>query len=237
MATITIEIINWEKYNPKRDQKSYTWFRFDNAMPLDADFFELDSVEKWAFVCLLCEASRKNSAEILINFKLFETFSGLSIVKQKAFFKKLEEIQVVRINEGLVSCSRQSSSVDTTPTNERTDERTPVNGSLSPTDLAELWNENLPDPFPKIRKTKSLSSKRKSAIKARLRENPNPEYWTEVFKKIRESNFLKGQSDRGWVADFDWLMRPDSAEKVLEGKYKNFKPSADQSPEFKSEGF
>ncbi len=33
--------------------------------------------------------------------------------------------------------------------------------------------------------------------------------------------FLRGVSDRGWVADFEWFVRPESVTKLLEGKYDN----------------
>ena len=39
------------------------------------------------------------------------------------------------------------------------------------------------------------------------------------FEKAEASEFLKGENDRAWTADFDWLIRPTNMSKVLEGKY------------------
>jgi predicted transcriptional regulator len=72
--------------------------------------------------------------------------------------------------------------------------------------------------LPKIDK---LTDKRKNAIKRFLKE-----FTEEDFKKICEiankSEFLIGNNDRGWKADFDFLLRIDKANAILEGKY-NFK--------------
>jgi hypothetical protein len=38
-------------------------------------------------------------------------------------------------------------------------------------------------------------------------------------KRIASSAFCTGTNDRGWRATPDWLLRPDTAAKVLEGKY------------------
>ena len=43
----------------------------------------------------------------------------------------------------------------------------------------------------------------------------------EVIKQAAKSDFLNGRNDRGWIADFDWLMRPNNFVKVLEGNYNN----------------
>jgi len=42
-----------------------------------------------------------------------------------------------------------------------------------------------------------------------------------VFEKVAVSGFLCGGGDRGWKADFDWLIIPANMQKVLEGKYDN----------------
>lgn len=39
--------------------------------------------------------------------------------------------------------------------------------------------------------------------------------------RISTSDFCRGKNERGWVATFDWLLQPDTAIKVLEGKYDN----------------
>lgn len=73
----------------------------------------------------------------------------------------------------------------------------------------------------RMSKIERLTESRKKHIKARLASNSREEM-TIAFHKANESDFLCGVNDRGWKADFDWLMKNDSnITKVLEGKYDN----------------
>jgi hypothetical protein len=63
-----------------------------------------------------------------------------------------------------------------------------------------------------------LTEKRKKHMRARLKERPLKD-WISIFKKVAATPFLTGQNDRGWKADFDWVMNPDNVAKILEGKY------------------
>lgn len=77
------------------------------------------------------------------------------------------------------------------------------------------WNE-LPEPFPKIAK---MTASRKVSLKERLRDP----FWRDnsetALSSMASSDFLKGKNDRGWIADVDFFLRPDSVAKIIEGKY------------------
>lgn len=50
------------------------------------------------------------------------------------------------------------------------------------------------------------------------------EWWGQYRKAlnvIAKSNFCKGKNDWGWVANFQWFVRPDTVLLCLEGKYDN----------------
>ena len=107
--------------------------------------------------------------------------------------------------------------------------------------VMDLWN----DVCTRLRKITKLTSKnsggkrsdRKGAIRYCL--NFLAQNFTEnktldeanallrtAFEKANASNFLCGGSERGWKADFDWVMRDDHLIKILEGNYDNGKPKA-----------
>jgi len=69
--------------------------------------------------------------------------------------------------------------------------------------------------FPKVRK---LTDKRKKQVRALLKTFTLEEI-KEGFRKAEESPFLKGDNDRKWKADFDFLTNQNNLTKVLEGKY------------------
>ena len=43
------------------------------------------------------------------------------------------------------------------------------------------------------------------------------EYWDAVIAQVRSSPFLLGNNDRGWVANYDFVV--ERAEKIMDGKY------------------
>jgi hypothetical protein len=89
------------------------------------------------------------------------------------------------------------------------------NKTLPP--LAMIWNShrrNLPE-------AKGCSGQRRKGADERWREKPETEYWANIVRRIADSEFCNGKNDRGWKADLDFLIRPDTQHKVLEGKYDN----------------
>ena len=67
-------------------------------------------------------------------------------------------------------------------------------------------------------KVRSLTVPRKAKLR-RLLGNIGSAGWTDVLARARASPFLCGENDRGWRADFDFLLRPATIAKVLEGSY------------------
>jgi|WetSurMetagenome_2_1015567.scaffolds.fasta_scaffold39613_4 hypothetical protein len=81
--------------------------------------------------------------------------------------------------------------------------------------FVDLWNRITTPP---IARCLELTAKRRTLIKARLKDRPLAA-WTDVFTRIEASRFCRGDNDRGWVASIEWALQPDTAAKVLEGKY------------------
>ena len=73
--------------------------------------------------------------------------------------------------------------------------------------------------LPQVQK---LTDKRNKAVDNFLKEF-TLEQFAEICTKANESDFLAGKNDRGWKADFDFLVRIDKATSILEGKYDNEK--------------
>ena len=84
--------------------------------------------------------------------------------------------------------------------------------------IVKIFNEKCYN----LSKIKKITDKRKKAIDKFLKEYTQ-EQFEEICAKANESNFLTGKNDRGWKADFDFLLRTDKATSILEGKYDNTK--------------
>lgn len=89
-------------------------------------------------------------------------------------------------------------------------------GGLPFQDFLKAWNGNC-GALPRI---SALTDKRKAKVRQRWNDRPDMAYWLAVIRRMAKSRFMAGGSERGWVADFDWLITNDTNHvKVMEGKY------------------
>lgn len=88
--------------------------------------------------------------------------------------------------------------------------------------FADFFNKTMEAQGAQIPPVRDLrpKSKRTAFLLARLREY-GKEALAEAVKKAAASDFLNGGGSRGFVADFEWLFRPNNFPRVLEGTYDN----------------
>lgn len=112
----TIEVINWDKYNPRTDSKRPTWFRFENALATGPAFFGLDSDQKWLWVVILSLVSQANGKPITWNSDYVHSLTGIKVKKQDETLGIFEKFVRLRV-------SREVTTGDSPATDERTDGR------------------------------------------------------------------------------------------------------------------
>lgn len=71
MDVVEIEVINWEKFNPRTDRKIHSWFRLENGIATEPKFFGLTAGQKFVAVCLFAEASKSSGGKTKINVPWF----------------------------------------------------------------------------------------------------------------------------------------------------------------------
>jgi hypothetical protein len=87
---------------------------------------------------------------------------------------------------------------------------------LTKREILEAWHSRMvPLGFPAVAK---MTGQRERQLNARLKDSTLDE-WTRVFDALERSAFCRGENDRGWRADFDFLLQPKSFTKLLEGAY------------------
>ena len=74
-------------------------------------------------------------------------------------------------------------------------------------------------------KVTAYTDARVRAVKTRLKSGYTVEDFRKVFSMAQKSEFLCGKNDRGWTANFDWLIKDSNIGKVLDGAYQS---SSDQ---------
>lgn len=80
--------------------------------------------------------------------------------------------------------------------------------------VIEKWNSL------NLSKVICIKNNRAKMLQARIKEY-SLEKVIEAIDNIKDSNFLKGQNNRGWIIDIDWFLKPNNFPKVLEGNYLN----------------
>lgn len=84
--------------------------------------------------------------------------------------------------------------------------------------LRDFFNRTMDERGARIPKIKAVTDRRLTAVMARAREYGGDAVY-EVITKAATSPFLNGGGNHVFVADFDWIFRPNNFPKVLEGNY------------------
>ena len=221
---LRITVLNWSKINARKDVKEPSWFKFKHKFFEDSDFYDFTAFEKVAWLYILCECSKQNNGgDTTVNTLHAHRVAGIDTTVLKSTIKKLQSL-------GIVSQARlRGRYVDVTHTGarqdkireeeireeERREKTTPSVDDPPLICLFTIWNENRGS----LPRAESLSSKRKSMATSRIKGSPNVKYWSTVVRRLAASSFCNGDNDRGWVASFDFLLKPDTHIKVMEGKY------------------
>ena len=98
----------------------------------------------------------------------------------------------------------------------------PANASSCPhAEIVKLYHELLPE-LPSIR---DLTPKRQAALRARWKSHKRFQdlsWWRDYFLTVKDSDFLMGRlPGKTWQADFDFLIRSEKFQKIIEGGYQN----------------
>lgn len=96
-------------------------------------------------------------------------------------------------------------------------------GNLAPADpsiserAVEMWNDLARRHSLTV--VQKVTDTRAKALKARLEEAGGLDGWAHAIELVERSSFLLGDNDRGWTADFDFLLQRKSFTKLMEGGY------------------
>lgn len=219
----SIEVVKWADYNPRTDSKVPSWFRMENTMATGPALHDLDCEQKWLWVVILSLVSQENGDHITWKCSYIQAITGIKPKKQAETVEFFEQSGRLRVSRKVTLRGSQGNLRDSPATNERTNERTDERDGRTEGDLAspalprlaEIWNRKSGN----LAKVRGCSGTRRKLAEARWRENPDADYWLGVVNRIVRSPFCSGRNDRGWKADFDFFVRPETQHKVLEGKY------------------
>ena len=84
--------------------------------------------------------------------------------------------------------------------------------------VLQYFNEKMANKA--IKQVRQINNQRSEWLMARVKEY-GKDAILEMIDKAAASDFLNGRNGRGFVATFDWLVRPNNFPKVIDGNYDN----------------
>jgi hypothetical protein len=100
---------------------------------------------------------------------------------------------------------------------------------LAPEEFRAAWNEAARANG--WRRCDEISDRRLAALRQRSAKDAWLGSWRQALIRAGPSEFLRGGGERGWIADVDWFLRPNTVTKILEGAFDNRSPKLNGSAE------
>ncbi len=227
---------NWKRFQHYKD-RAPPWIKFHNCTLDDYAFRALPDEAKAHLVCIWLLASRYQN-DIPADPDFIREMIGaksavdLSMLEQAGFIELDHECSKSLAKRGQSAAPRALARVEAEA--ERETEAETDRGSYEPLSssddapknttrenaeqMMEMWNE-LASRYPCLPTVRKLTGPRIKKAALRLSEIGGLEGWQEALEKIEISGHCLGNNDRGWVANFDFLLQPSSLTKLLEGNY------------------
>ncbi len=259
-----IEIVNWDKFNPRKDLRSMPWVRLQNDIAFEPKLFGLTAEQKWVWIFLLSYGARENKGKFSLELSYISHYCGVSEEALQIALLHFQSNQMItiltngsdritngsvrarkvtrKVTNGSVSNERNGTNVternETDGTNDSLSELAPPTpDELTPRKFFDLWNANRGT----LAEVEKLTKARTRKIELRLKEEPSRAYWEDVFRRLAASDHATGKtrSERfpnGWRATFEWLIDNDNNHvKAREGKYDNRKSASRPARGFERE--
>lgn len=104
--------------------------------------------------------------------------------------------------------------------------------SLCYAPVVDAWN-SLPEGIAKINGIVKESTREKLLTK-RIRDY-SMDSVMDAIEKVRQSKFLQGVNNKGWSITFDWFVKPNNFQKVLDGNYDERGPKHNETDRVQDE--
>ena len=121
----------------------------------------------------------------------------------------------INISSPISSPTPSAGSSPTPAAKSRADEKKPTQGNCPFFEILRAYHALCPS-YPQIT---IISGDRRQAVLKAWRQYGDLSFFTRMFEQAEASDYLKGENDRGWSADFDWMFKAGNFGKILEGRY------------------
>lgn len=154
----TVTIINWEKFNPRRDVTNCSWFRMENSFYRSLTAFSMTASEKWVWVALLSIASERNQGSIKCSLSWLSSITGSQVRSLRTALSKLVRAGCIDVDPKLiVSENKKINKINTRKVSDVTSVPAGPEVTLAPADVHARYgtgrNVTIQDDLTKERKS------------------------------------------------------------------------------------
>lgn len=207
-----LRVKNWENFQHYKD-RSPPWIKLHRDLLRDYEFRCLQDASKLHLMLIWLLASQMDN-KIPSDVDFIKEQIG---VKGNIDFKELIDKGFLVDDSKTLAVCKQVAIVETETETETEEEKKEVNPLL---DVA-VESYNLMAEQNKLPKILKLSDARKTKLTARMKDCDGIEGWDEAMRLVSDSPFLTGDNNRGWKADFDFIITESKFIKIIEGGYSN----------------
>lgn len=180
--TVTLTINNWDKYNSRKDVKQTIWFRLENTLLDDPDFYHFSAEEIVTWIYILSLASKKFSPTVSIRYDRAKAINRLSRSVIDSTILKLQELRIVHVDD---TCAYAD---DTLQTNKQT--------NIKAEKSAESINFNFEEIYKAYPKRDGDNGKAKAFAKLKNKITSEAEYQA-LLKAV--TSYARYCAGKGWV--------------------------------------
>lgn len=200
-----------------------------NGIITDAKICTLPVATRWLFLALLIECGNNANDTITMTERQINDILTTRLGAQNAL-SRLQSLQLVTFDimplieeKGREEKRRERKGRERNPGDEQQN-LLPAELASPPDplmhDLILIWNAHRGS----MPQCKSCNPGRLAKVR-KIWSQQKSEAWIETVKRMAASNFCTGKNDRGWRADFSFLLKPETWAKVNDGKYDNVRSS------------
>lgn len=209
------KMIKIKNVNEKGEEIEYVWLDID-TLCFSLQMLELSKISMIRRIAKMCDENK-----IL---KLVKCDEGTKF-KKTYYSLPIDTINAINGYESK-QCENSNSGIEFNNIKKENENENPkvveeveeTKDNIKYQDILDLYHQICTS----LSKVFKLTDSRKKSINARLNEKDiTIDTFKEVFTKAQNSSFLTGNNDRGFKADFDWLLNQSNFYKTLEGKYDN----------------
>jgi|TARA_R110002110_G_scaffold114072_1_gene282835 hypothetical protein len=202
----------------------------NNLFDEEVTWSKLTEKFDWDFKEIKQELIKKN--KIYIDSDIIRN-NGCDKAIEKANYNhevaKIKGQKGALVKKSLITSSATSSAISSATSSALAGGKQTINYKLltiNYNNISSSWNEIIPTSH-----IKEFTPTRKILMKKRFKQYFNEDYeeWNKFLRRIAKIPFLWGENDRGWKADFNWVLNENNYTKIVEGNYeKDTKELADR---------